>query len=230
MNSRTRVSVTLLVCSAAALISATGLLSTRANETPLTKFQDVAPTQPQTKKPKKRVLPPYGFSETTPPGTWAAIADFDISQTRDPDIPVIIVGLSSYAGKGLWAKQIMVDEVTIRNRSATSIDSVRLGWIIIRDEDRRAGKNRRAALRDGFTPRLAVEMLPDREFGKIPDLNLDFVKEARDLIKSGTLTGVTFIRLRVAEVRFADGSVWKESDAVAKRMHHPALPILNVNH
>lgn len=119
-------------------------------------------TSEPTKERKKTVLPPYGFSEITPPGQWSAVAEFDVSQTNDPDIPVVIVGLGSYAGKGAWAKQLMVDNVTLRNRTEKQITAVKLGWIMITAADREAGKNRNAALRDGFTSFLSVRIPPDR--------------------------------------------------------------------
>ena len=177
--------------------------------------------QVQTEKHKKSILPPYGFSEATPPGDWAAIAEFDVSQTSDPDVPVVIVGLSSYSGKGQWAKQLMVDEVSLRNRSPNPVRFVRLGWIIISAEDRKAGKKRSAALREGFTEDLAATILPTRVV-KLHDLQIDFVKKAKDLIRSGKLSGTAFIRLRVAEVEFIDGSIWTEGLEIAQRMHHPA--------
>jgi hypothetical protein len=128
MNPRIRLLLILLV--AGVLISATLLLAARANENRLTDrvLQEVEPPATQTTKVhKKRILPPYGFSETTPQGSWAAIAEFDISQTDDPNTPVVIVGLASYGGKGQWAKQVMVDEVTVRNRTSNFVKSVKLG-------------------------------------------------------------------------------------------------------
>ena len=94
-------------------------------------MQDVQSPPVQTKEHKKLILPPYGFSEVTPPGKWSAIAEFDVKQTNDLEVPVVIVGLASYAGKGAWAKQLMVEDVTLRNRTPNQVQSVRLGWIII---------------------------------------------------------------------------------------------------
>lgn len=128
MNSRIRLLPILLVCGAV-LISATVLLFARPTAGRLTnpELQDIESPPSQSNGRKKRILPPYGFSEATPPGRWAAIAEFDVTQTNDPDIPVVIVGLASYAGKGEWAKQLMVDDVTLRNRSGNLIESVKLG-------------------------------------------------------------------------------------------------------
>jgi hypothetical protein len=59
---------------------------------------------------------------------------------------------------------------------------------------------------------------------KLPQLNIDFVKEARSLVKANALNGDYFIRIRVAEVQFADGSSWNEDTGRAsiKRAHRVA--------
>jgi len=224
MNPRIRISrLLVLVCYAAVLISATILaarpVQVRSNNPAA---QDVEPPPAQTRGHKKRVLPPYGFSEATPPGKWDAIADFDVPQTNDPDVPVVIVGLASYGGKGAWEKQLMVDDVTLLNRGPNLVKSVKLGWIILTETDRNAGKNRRAALNEGFTIDYPIAILPER-VGKVKDLNIDFVKESKGVIQSGRLNETGFIRLRVVAVEFANGSVWREGD-VARR-HHPARPL-----
>jgi hypothetical protein len=59
---------------------------------------------------------------------------------------------------------------------------------------------------------------------KLNQVNLDFVKEAKSLVKAGTLNGNYFVRIRVSEVQFEDGSVWKEdaARAVSKQAHRVA--------
>lgn len=205
MNSR--IHPILWQCFVVLLIGVRVLIVARADEQPNGPvFQGVQPEQK--KEDKKPILPPYGFSEITPPGKWSAVAVFDVNQTNDPEVPVVIVGLGAYAGKGDWAKQLMVDNVTLRNRSQNQMKSVKLGWIIMTSEDRQAGKDRNAALREGFTDALFAELLPD-QLQKLPNLRIDFVKEAKDLITSGKLTGMAFIQVSVAEVEFVDGSIWK---------------------
>ena len=117
----------------------------------------------------------------------------------------------------------MVDNVTLRNQSPEQISSVKLAWIIITAEDREARKNRNAALREGFTTDLSARTRAG-QMEKLHDLHIDFVKEAKDLITSGKINGMVFIRLRVSEVQFATGSTWKESTAIAKR-HHRLRPV-----
>src|SRR5689334_22596071 len=85
------------------------------NETPRRSPVAQQEVPPKPAKKQREILPPYGFTEVTPGGKWQAAADFDTTQKRDPDVPVVIVGMSSYAGKGAWARQFMVDEVTVKN-------------------------------------------------------------------------------------------------------------------
>ena len=218
----------LLIGCVTGLLTVPVMLVARSNQQKLQEnpaLQEAQSLEEKTKQHKKEIPPPYGFSEQTPPGDWAAIAEFDVNQKDDPYAMAIIVGLASYGGKGQWAKQLMVQDVTIRNRSTSVIKSIKLGWIIITAEDRQAKKNRSAALREGFTERMPVAILPDK-LGKLRDLHIDFVKEAKDLIRTGKITGLTFIRLRVAEVEFDNGFIWKEGPAMAIRMHHstPRVP------
>lgn len=193
------------------------------NETPRRSSLAQQEVPPKPAKKQREILPPYGFTEITPAGKWHAAADFDISQTHDPDVPVVIVAMSSYAGKGAWAKQFMVDEVTIKNNSSNPIKSVRLGWIILNDADRTAGKNRRAALREGFTNDISKSIEPG-QMRKLRNLHIDFVKEAGDLIRSGKINGLAFVRLRVSEVTFENDSNWKEGAAIARRHHAVTSP------
>jgi hypothetical protein len=217
----------LLLCVTAILVSVPVLLAARSDKRDLLlnqgTAQDVEVQPAQTKERKKIVLPPYGFSEITPPGNWTAVAEFDVSQSSDLDVPVVIVGLASYGGKGAWAKQLMIDDVTLRNQSQKQLKSVKLAWIIITDEDRQARKNRSAALVEGFTTALPASARPG-QMEKFQNLQIDFVKEAKELFKSGKINGIVFIRLRVSEVLFADGSIWKESTAIAKRHHRVRTP------
>lgn len=102
MNSR--IHPILLLCFTAILISVPVLLVARSDSNQSSNHaspQDVQSTPAQTKEHKKIILPPYGFSEITPPGKWTAVAEFDVSQSNDLDVPVVIVGLGSYGGKAL---------------------------------------------------------------------------------------------------------------------------------
>jgi hypothetical protein len=83
----------------------------------------------------------------------------DIYQTTDPTIPVVIAGITSYAGKGRWQKHRMIESVVLKNRADKSVTAVRFGWILIADLDRKAYKNRDAAQGQGFTSSFKEHLL-----------------------------------------------------------------------
>jgi hypothetical protein len=173
---------------------------------------------PQTKGKKPDPSKNYGFSEATPEGNWIAGVDFDVQQTSDPEVPVVVTGVRSYAGKGSFGKQVMVDSVVLRNRSLKLLKSVTLGWILITDADRQAGKNLQGSLKEGHTKAIRAAIIPGK-VSRIEDLKIDFVKEAKELIRSGVINDLTFLRLRVVSVEFMDGSRWKEGTAKSNRAH-----------
>jgi hypothetical protein len=167
-------------------------------------------------KPKPNPANNYGFSELTPRGEWSVRIDVDPAQELDPYVPVIIVSERFYAGKGDWGRQLMIEDLSLKNRTLQDVTGLRLAWIILTTESREAGKNRDAALVQNSTALMPQEWNKS-PFKKLNSINIDFVKEAKRLIKGGTLTGSFFIRLRVSEVQFADGSNWREDDQLAVR-------------
>ena len=218
-NSRTRrlglvVFVLLCACLSALAFLRSGSTTVVTDNNALASRQEQSPMQKD-----------YGFSVTTPKGNWSATADIDLQQTDDPNIPVAVVGVRSYAGKGDWGRQLMIDTVTIHNRSAKAVSAVKLGWVILNAEVRAAGKNREAALVQGNAAVQNVAIKPQK-MRKLPQLNIDFVKEAaKSLVKANTLDGDYFIKMRVSEVEFADGSVWQEDSGRASvKKAHKASP------
>ena len=164
----------------------------------------------------------YGFSDPTPSGRWSVRADFDSLQIDDPSVPVVIASIRSYAGKGNFGNQLMIESVTLVNRLPTKIAGVKIGWIIIAKKDRNAGRNREAALVNGYTS-LLNPAGKNSQFKKLKALYIDFVKEAKGLVKAGTLNGDFSLRPRVSEVHFEDGSSWYEgarSDRRRKQFAH----------
>jgi hypothetical protein len=168
----------------------------------------------------------YGFSESTPFGTWSARVEIDQTQSPDPYVPVVVASLRSYAGKGHWGKQLMIESVRLKNRTDRSVAAVKLGWIILSKESRLTGKNLEAALVRGNTKLLNQEWTNKRPFKHVKSLFIDFVKEARPLIKSDALSGDFYLRLRVSEVRFDDGSTWRENDQLACARSLLMLPLV----
>jgi hypothetical protein len=92
----------------------------------------------------------YKFSEATPSGNWLAQADLDISQTHDPDVPVVLAGIRSYVGKGNWLKQLMIESVVLNSHTFQTVSAVKFGWIIISEEDFKAKKNLETARVRGY--------------------------------------------------------------------------------
>lgn len=152
----------------------------------------------------------------------------DSEQTENPDVPVVIVGLGAYAGKGAWAKQLMVDNLMLTNRGASEAITVKLGWSIVDTDMVRATMNRnspllrKSSLLEGFIE-LPTSISPGK-MQTLRDLQIDFVKRARELIRSAKLKGEAVIRLRVAEATFMNGSVWNEQTEIAKSRNHRYRP------
>jgi hypothetical protein len=65
-------------------------------------------------------------------------ADFDINQTHDPTIPVVIAVIKSYVGKGNWRKHLMIERIVLKNRTSKAIKTYKLAWIIMSAEDQNA--------------------------------------------------------------------------------------------
>lgn len=173
----------------------------------------------------------YNFSEITPSGDWLAQPDIDVSQSEDPSVPVVIAGFSSYTGKGPWRKQLMIESVILKNRMPKRVTGIRFGWIIITERANREKRNREAALLQGHSEDFDPE-LPPHGMKRLKSVNLDFIKSAKPLIKSGFLSGTFFLRIRVNEVHFEDGSIWTESEFLTYRRrysHVTSSPFPNPN-
>ena len=157
----------------------------------------------------------YFFTDPTPSGEWSARVETDPDQRVDPYAPVAVVSVRSYAGKGQWGRQLMIESISLKNRTAGKISGVKVAWIILSKESRNARRNRDAALVENSTTLLPQEW--DRTFLRLSSIYIDFVKEARRLINGDALSGDFYIRLRISEVQFADGSSWRENDRLALR-------------
>ncbi len=92
----------------------------------------------------------YGFSEEAPSGDWSAQSDIDVSQSDDPNVPVVIAGIRSYAGKGRWGKHVMVESVVLKNQTEKAVEGVKFGWIIITEEDRISLQEPRCSIDPSF--------------------------------------------------------------------------------
>jgi len=99
----------------------------------------------------------------------------------------------------------------------------RLGWFIMTAVDREAGKNREAALVQGYSDLIPADAA--EHGGRTKPFYFEVLKAARPLIKNGILTGTYAFRIRLSEAIFDDGSSWNESQTLAthrksSRAHH----------
>lgn len=81
----------------------------------------VAQSEEDRRKAKRSPEKNYGFTEAAPPGDWSAQSEIDITQSRDSAVPVVIAGLTSYAGKGKWGKHVMIESVVLKNRAEKTV-------------------------------------------------------------------------------------------------------------
>lgn len=146
------------------------------------------------------------FSGKAPKGKWTVAAIPDINQATDTTTPVVLSGLSSLFGRQEWGGYLKVIAVKLTNRSDISVASVRLGWLIVTEQDRAALKSdEEAKLVEGITPFFDVAIAAKRA-QKVEPPVIDFLTEAKPLLKAGALDGEFVIKVRVVEVEFGDGS------------------------
>jgi hypothetical protein len=148
-----------------------------------------------------------------PKGTWAVSAIPDVSQATDTTTPVVLSGLSSLFGRKELGGFLKVIAVKLTNRSAKDVVAVRLGWIIVTAEDRLAMKpDKEAKKAEGATPLFETHIAP-RKAKKADSPIIDFLAQAKPLLKNDALDGEYIIKVRVVEAEFADGTIWREQDA-----------------
>lgn len=124
-----------------------------------------------------------------PKGKWAVSAIPDVSQATDTTTPVVLSGLSSLFGRKELGGFLKVIAVKLTNRSAKDVVAVRLGWIIVTAEDRLALKpDKEAKKAEGATPLFAADIAP-RKAKKADSPIIDFLAEAKPLLKNGALNG-----------------------------------------
>jgi hypothetical protein len=117
----------------------------------------------------------------------------------------------------------MIESVVLKNRSVKAVKSFRIGWFIMKAADREAGKNRDAALVQGYSD--LIPAVSAEHGGRTKPFYFEVLKAAKPLIKNGVLEGAYAFRIRISEVIFDDGSSWNESQALAThrklfRAHH----------
>jgi hypothetical protein len=111
----------------------------------------------------------------------------------------------------------MIESVVLNSHTFQTVSAVKFGWIIISEEDFKAKKNLEAARVRGYSPLYDFELY-GRAMKRMP-VYIDFMKEAKPLIKEGILSGTFYIRIRVSEVHFKDGTAWAENDLLASKKY-----------
>jgi hypothetical protein len=89
-------------------------------------------------------------------------------------MPVIIVAIRTYVGKGNWRKHQMIESIVLKNRSPKAIAAFKLGWIVLSEGDYQAKKNREAALLEGYTDFIDAEKA--RRGGRTKSFNFEVLK------------------------------------------------------
>jgi hypothetical protein len=142
------------------------------------------------------------FSKQGPGGKWSLHTVFDFAQIDDSSVPVAIVKIIKFLGHKQW-RNVKFTGLTLDNRSIRSVKAVQIRWIITSERDREA------ILLQGLTP-LFEARIPAHEQRDVEPPIIDFAAVTKPLQKKGTLNGEFTIRLKVSEVHFEDGFVWKE--------------------
>lgn len=146
-----------------------------------------------------------------PPGDWFVSAAPDLTQKMTGRAPVYVYSTVSALVSGN-SSNLMVAAVTLVNAEYQPVESVALRWTVI-DVDQSI------SVADGSTAHFKVDI--DSRMGrKVECPHLNFAKISREFAKHGRLDGAFRLIVGVDSVRFADGSVWNDTDI--KRAHHSA--------
>jgi hypothetical protein len=106
--------------------------------------------------------------------------------------------------------------VKLTNRSPVAVAGVRLGWLVVTEQDRLALKSDAEAKKAAGTTPLFETLIAAHGIAKLDSTVVDFLAEAKPLLKKGRLDGDYVIKVRVVEVEFADGSIWREQEGLSK--------------
>ena len=146
------------------------------------------------------------------PGKWFVAAVPDESPVDDINVPIIVVSTRSLSGNGKW-KNLIVADVSLKNRTEKTVKRVGLKWMLTPFE------NSDSILYQGYTAIFETEVLG----GKIKLLKIlkkspfiNFHNIAKPLLKNGVLNEDFLIKIRVSYVEFDDGTSWSEGDTPSR--------------
>lgn len=151
---------------------------------------------------KEPITDRNSFSKPGPGGKWTLGISFDIPQTNDDSVPVVISKMVNFMGHKKW-RNAKVTGLTLNNRSTRSVKAVQLRWIIT------SGEDRKTILLQGLTPFFETRIPAQGQRDVEPPV-IDFAEVTKPLQKNETLDGDFTLTVRVSEVHFEDGFIWKE--------------------
>lgn len=132
-----------------------------------------------------------------PDGDWT-LAVRPYTGDKWESIPVIILGVTTDAKKGLTAERVF-----LQNVSSKSVKAIKLGWHL-------RERQQTSVLLQGETPTIWVDIAPGEE--KTLDYPVvTFANIYHPLVKRGKVTGRYVIEILVSSVTYEDGSGWQIS-------------------
>lgn len=134
-------------------------------------------------------------------GDWTILTGFDLKQFHDKAAPVAVSTLVSTSGRGRFSGLLKLTHVTLDNRAAAALESVRLRWVVVPNKQEKV-------LLEGVTPFFAARVRPGAS-RKLAIPHVFFNRIIRPLVENGGLYGMYEIVVGVDEAHFADGSVWR---------------------
>ncbi|MEO0249537.1 MAG: hypothetical protein ABIN58_08365 [candidate division WOR-3 bacterium] len=113
-------------------------------------------------------------------------------------IPVMVVGVTTDATKGLTAEKVL-----LQNVSSKRVKAIKLGWYL-------RGRQETSVLLQGETPTIWVDIVPSEEkWLNYPVVTFDNIYHP--LSKNGKVTGRYVIEILISSITYEDGSGWQIS-------------------
>lgn len=143
------------------------------------------------------------LQESLPKGNWS-VSFHPYLRPDYLNAPVIILSVTN--------RRLAVEKFEIKNISDKPVKGIKVRWILYENE------NQSRVLREGQTALLNFrDELPSGRKGFIRLRLISFFDFYRDFLERGQLNRNFDVDLRIDEVRFADGSVWRWEDGAYPR-------------
>ena len=151
-----------------------------------------------------------------PQGDWKASHLPDLSQSADSMAPVVVAGVGAIQGPA-GHRGMRLGCGVLKNRSAKSVSSVVLRWILISSQDRAKiidhGYTSDTVLANGQTVPITLTIIPD-SIRRADFSVVDWRVVTQTLTRDGKLSGDYFLCVGVQQVTFEDGSTWSAQPLV----------------